>query len=188
MQKGIGIVMGGPPNSGKSTFSLRLTRALEDQGIDVHKEDFDIWSPTIEYLEGKITAEEREAKKRKDITEKDAQKAAKLFEKLLNAHSLVIGDGPGKISNESEIILKNAQYGIIICRDDKQEEIKIWKEFFEKIGITVIGIVISKTNGSEKITLNSLIEAEFTDLSRENTQVTSNTRAFASLLRSKLGI
>lgn len=180
--------MGGPPNSGKSTFSLRLTRALEDQGINVHKEDFDIWSPTIEFLEGKITEEQRQAKKRKNITKEDVQRSAKLFKKLLKEYSLVIGDGPGGISKESEIILKNAQYGIIVCRDDKLDEIKIWKEFFKKIGIEVIGIVISKLSGDEKIIQNSIIEARFVDLNRENTQVTSSTRVFASLLRSKLGI
>ncbi|MBI5146714.1 MAG: hypothetical protein HZA84_05790 [Thaumarchaeota archaeon] len=78
--------------------------------------------------------------------------------------------------------------GIIVCREDEQSKIKEWTEFFNKNGVQIIGIVISKLQGDENVTNNSIITANIVGLSRENVQVTSSIRVFAALLRSKLGI
>ncbi len=188
MVKGIGIVLGGPPNSGKSSFSVLLTRALQDMQVDAYSADLDLWSPTIDFLEGKISDTERQKRKRSNISLTDARNATKEFKNLLNEHLIVIGDAPGGISKESKLILKKAKYGIILCRDDQSNKINEWKGFFNDIGIIILAVIISKLKGEENVIQNDIIKAELVNLNREDLTVTSTIKAIAVMLRSKLRI
>lgn len=80
-----------------------------------------------------------------------------MFEKASTKHAVVIGDAPGKISNESKAIAKKTNYAIILCRDDCKEEIGNWRKFFAKLGVSVICIAVSKMTGAGNVERKDII-------------------------------
>ncbi len=184
----IRIIIGGPPNSGKSTFAVRITRALQDIAVDADHKELDLWSQTIEFIIGNMTKEDRDSRKRTNVTTKEVTTAVQEFKSLSQSHVIAIGDGPGRISKESEMIFKVATHGIIVCKEDETEKIDEWKQFFKKIGVRVVVIIVSKLNGDEKIiSSDTIIEAEISGLDRKPT-VTPIMLRLAHLLKRDLGI
>ena len=155
--------------------------------MDAESIDLDLWSPTLDYLQGKITKEQRDEQKRKSLTIKEAKEAYRRFKDASKGHDVIVGDAPGGISEESKQICKAATRGIIVCRDDKTDQIKAWQGFFDDIGIDVIAVVISKINNNEEITSYDPPGVVLVDLNRQP-KVTPVLRVFVTLLREKLGI
>jgi AAA15 family ATPase/GTPase len=104
----IRIIIGGPPNSGKSTLAESLAVALRALGVDAYAEDLDLASPTLEFIKGEKGWEQRRGTK-KEWTPELAKEAAALFEETSTKHALVIGDAPGKITSESKTIAEKAR-------------------------------------------------------------------------------
>lgn len=184
---GIKIIIGGPPNSGKSTLAESLARALQEQGIDAEAVDLDPWSPTLDYVKRKITLKERNSLKRKKLSTEEINDVVKRFEKASKYHEVIIGDAPGGISEQTKRIYRTASHGIIVCREDKKEELDNWEEFFTEIELDLIAIVISKMDGKEETHFNDLIKAILVRLDRQP-HVTPIVRLFTIYLRTKLGI
>lgn len=88
----IRIIIGGPPNSGKSTLVSSLIRALWEIGVKVNSAELDLWAPTLEFLEGKISKEERDSRKQKKVTKEEAEEASK---------RLVVASQDGSIFQDS---------------------------------------------------------------------------------------
>lgn len=184
---GIRIIVGGPPDSGKSTFSQRLSIALSDQGVLAESVDLDKWSPTLDFIKGDMTKEEREKQKRTGITKIDMQNAAKRFRNVSKKYDIVIGDLPGGISKLSEIVVKTAKYGIIICKDDESKKIKEWEKFFKKNNVDLLGTIDTSLTGEEDIQQNNPIRARLVNLDRTPT-ITPVIISIATSLRSQLRI
>lgn len=182
----IRVIIGGPPCSGKSTFAESITRALQNIGIDTDRVDLDLWSPTLDFIRGDITKEERDLQKRRNVTKGEADEASRRITVFSENHDIVICDGPGGISEESELIFKAATHGIIVCRDDGIEKIEEWEKFFEKIGISLVAVVISKLDGDEKVSDLSPIKAELVNLDR-TPRVTPTMMQLAYALKRTLG-
>lgn len=164
-----------------------LVRALQDQNVDAESIDLDLWAPTLEFIQGKITIEERGRQKRRNITSADARKAAGRFKSASAKHTVIMGDAPGGISDTSRIIFRAATHAIIVCREDRANDIRTWETCFEGLNIGVVAIVISKLRGDEDVTSNDVIRASLVRLERQpkNTPVVV---ALASLLRAKLAV
>ena len=183
----IRLILGGPPNSGKSTLAAAIVMAMQEGQIDADWEDLDPWAPTMDYLRGNISKEQRDAQKRKSISKQEISEIVKRFTDKAKKHQVLIADAPGGMSAESEAIYKAASHAIIICRQDKKGELAKWRDFLEKLGVELVAIIISKLDGNENIQTNDLIEAELVGLDR-NPRLSPATRQLASLLKSKLGI
>jgi adenylate kinase family enzyme len=180
------IVIGGPPNAGKSTLAENLSRALRSLGVDAYAEDLDLASPTLEFIRGSKGWEQRQILK-KEWTAELAQKAATMFEKASAKHAVVIGDAPGKISNESKAITKKANYAIILCREDCKEEIRNWQEFFAKLDVLVICVALSKVTGAGNVERNDIIRATLVGLDR-TPRVDEVVISLALLIKERLGL
>jgi len=160
------IIIGGPPNSGKSTLAESLTRALRAIGVDAYAEDLDLASQTLEYIKG-VKPWKLRAQEKKEWTSELADKAAAKFKEASKRHSVVIGDAPGKISNESRKIAQQANNAIILCRADSISQKKEWRNFFESMGVKIIYIAISKMEGTGHVKVNEIIEATIIGLDRK---------------------
>jgi CRISPR-associated protein Csx3 len=147
----IRIIIGGPPNSGKSTLVNSLKRALWEIGVKVNSAELDLWAPTLEFLEGKITKEERDSRKQKKVTKEEAEEASKRLVEASQDGSIAIGDCPGKMSEELKIIVKNATHAIILCRVDQIQEMESWRKFFSEAGIPIIAELVSDLEGDEAV-------------------------------------
>ncbi len=181
------IVIGGPANSGKSTFAVSLVRALQDHGVDAETEDLDLWSPTIEFIRGKITQEQRDKLKKKAITTQQAKESKRILKRASRNHQVVVADAPGVISDELRIIFAGATHGVIVCREDMPGEVEAWTKFFDELKIHVIAVVTSRLEGEEDVGSNDIIKAVLVKLERKPRD-SPVLRQFAVLLRSKLGI
>jgi len=182
------IVIGGPPNSGKSTFAVSLAYALQDQGIDAETEDLDPWSPTVDLVRGKISKSERDQLKKEKITAEHAIKAKRILKSASRKHQVVVADAPGLISDElRKIFTGTATHGVIVCREDMQDEVGRWTEFFGELKIELVAIVTSKIKGDEDVASDGLIKAVIVQLERKPRDSPA-IRRFAVLLRAKLGI
>ena len=159
------IVIGGPPNSGKSTLAESLARGLRQLGVDAYAEDLDLASPTLEFIRGAKGWGQRVSAKQ-EWTPELADKAAAKFEEASKKHAVVIGDAPGKITGESEKIAKKADYALILCREDRKKEIEDWQKFFQRLAIPVVGIFISKLAGVGRVEKKDVIRATIVGLNR----------------------
>ncbi len=96
-----------------------------------------------------------------------AEKAAAIFEEASTKHAVVIGDAPGKITDESRVIVKKANYAIILCREDCKEGVKNWQNFFDQMGVPVICVAISRMIGEGNVKEKDVIEATLVGLDRK---------------------
>lgn len=187
----IRIIIGGPPNSGKSTLVSSLTRAFWEIGVNAVSVELDLWAPTLEFVEGKITKEERDLRKQKAVTKEEAEEASKRLLASSQDISIVIGDCPGKISEELRILVKNATHAIILCRDDQILEMENWRKFFSELSIPIVAEITSKLKGDEHVGTDDdeVIRGKLSGLVRENgRRLSPAVTQLAFLLKSVLGL
>ncbi len=184
----IKIVVGGPPHSGKSTFTARLEKTLLGKHqANVKRMGLDPWDHSLEVIAGIISEKERKPKNKK-ITEKDLKKLASEFEQLSKKHKAVIGDLPGLPTDLTRIVARAGTHGIIVCRDDNLPEIKKWKKLFSRNKVKLIAIVHTSMKGKEKVWQdNDLIKAELVNLNK-TIEVTPGMKSLAGKLKTKLDI
>jgi hypothetical protein len=164
-----------------------LVRALQNQGVDAESVDLDPWAPTLDYIRGRITRDERNRRKRQSITNADLREAAGRFKSASKKHRVIMGDGPGGMSDQSRVIYQAATHAILVCREDRQNEIEMWKSFFMELKVALIAIVISKLDGDEEVISNDLIHASLVKLERKPKN-TPAVAALASLLKMRLAV
>jgi hypothetical protein len=179
------IIIGGPPNSGKSTLSESLAMALRVLGVNAYAEDLDLASPTLEFIKGEKGWEQRQGTK-KEWTPELAKKAAAIFEEASTKHVVVIGDSPGRITNETKTIAKKTNYAIILCRNDCRGEIKNWRKFFKELYIPVVCIAVSRLTGIGNVEEKSVIKATLIGLNRKP-KTDEIITSLALLIKERLG-
>lgn len=137
--------------------------------VKVNSAELDLWAPTLEFLEGKISKEERDSRKQKKVTREEADEASKRLVEASRDGFITIGDCPGKMSEQLKIIVKNATHAIILCRADQIQEMESWRKFFSEVGIPIIAELISDLNGNEDVQLSGsgLITGRLVRLDRD---------------------
>lgn len=135
----VGIVVGGSPHSGKSTFVASLYRAMEDlvkiaegqgvveQGkISIGKIDLDVSAPTQEYIDQGVTP----AKNRGVPWEPElVDKTRRSFRVAIGDHNVTLGDLPGgKPDYYTYSLASPAHFSIVLDRD-YQESMLMWQDY-----------------------------------------------------------
>lgn len=180
------IIIGGTPNSSKSTLTVRLGRALQDLGVDAKTFDLDPFAPTLEMIIGNITKQERDALKSKAVTKDRWERIARQFEDVSTRRYVVIGDAPGRYTKDLDLLLGHGTHGIILVREGESDQTKEWTEAFVKNGIKIVAVISSTLAGEEKLWVEGgLIKGVMKGLNRTG-DVTPITRHLASLLISAL--
>jgi len=184
----IRIVVGGPPHSGKSTFTLRLVYTLlKELAVDTDILGLDLWDRSVDVMLGNITEKERKQKNKK-ITDKDLRERASEFKELSKKHEVVVGDLPGYPTKQAQIVARAGTFGIIVCKDDELNKITEWENFFSGNKVDLIGVVHTSMTGSENVWKDGdLIRAELVKLDK-SIIITSGMQSLASLLKNRLGI
>lgn len=161
------IVIGGPSNSGKSTFAIIIQRCLNQIGTHTFHRDYDPFSPTRDYAIGKISDDDR-INLKKSNSKEDVRKRAEEFRALGSGYDLIIGDLPGSTDKTTITLASSATHAIILCSDKKLNEKNNWVELFEKIKIPIICMLESNQNGIEEICDGELITGKLSNLNRDN--------------------
>jgi hypothetical protein len=140
--------------------------ALRSFGVDVFAKDIDLASETVKYITGEESWEKRPKAKR-EWTTSLAEEAAKQFKEASNDHDVVIGDAPGRITEITRIISREASHSIICCRYDCKNEIGEWQVLFGSLKKELIVIVTSKLSGTGSMSVNGIIRATVIGLNRK---------------------
>lgn len=133
------VVIGGPRGSGKSTLVASLFSQLQRDGVNVSVHEIDVYSDTINCILGrKLWADRRKRVK----AWFDPTIKRRIHEFSSDEHDLVLGDLPGKITNQFlPKMVEPADKAVVVAKD--WEGIEQWQEFFAHRGIPVLLRVIS---------------------------------------------
>lgn len=163
----LGIVLGGPPNSGKSTCIASLVEQMQNivgslqsragwSGfqLSIGLVNLDLATPTAEQVYGmkELTARDLQARKR-PWTRELAFEALGAFEAAKEKNNIVLADLPGKIDILTEIISVPADAGILLTREWRQ--IAAWQTFLRNMGVSKL---VQARTRSAKQHLPSLVK------------------------------
>ncbi len=155
------IVIGGPPNSGKSTLCVSLKTAMEQRAMQAGVNtrcftlDLDAGSPTVELIE-KGMGENRDLHQQA----KQEWNLKLALETLDNSNrfvayiknsggGIIFADLPGKPDHLQRIVASIADAMIIITSKWDKETLKKWRQSAGKIGVPEIAEFRSRTLGEE---------------------------------------
>lgn len=140
----IPIVIGGSPNSGKSTFTASLTIAMKRLAYDCYQEgitdselkidvaELDVVSPTVA---GIYTKSKRPVRKKYPMTEEGVNQAVALFTTKTSENNVVLGDLPGGTPDRfTRMLARPGQFSIIVDRH-YGEELKPWRNVFAELDL-----------------------------------------------------
>lgn len=141
--------VGGPSNSGKSTFILSLVEHLQKwRDCTALAIELDVWSRSYPAFRGEVTFEDRP---KQFGLEWDWQ--SPLLEQLQNfknaTEDFVFGDMPGKCIDEAiEFMCDNGGSAEAIVISHSVEDMNEWVEFFTKRNIHVVQRFLSVQDSS----------------------------------------
>ena len=70
--------------------------------MNVESAGLDLWSPTLDYLQGRITKEQRNKQKRKSVDVKDVEEVCNKFKNAAEKCDVIVGDAPGITTEETK--------------------------------------------------------------------------------------
>jgi len=135
------VTIGGPANSGKSTFAVSLSIALSNMGVDSGLHEIDVYSDTHQCIRGDKPWSARQ--KRVHFPNGDLGDVEQVVERYRrDERTIVLGDLPGNIHNPHlALMVRHAHAAIILSKD--VEGLNEWERFFEGRGIRVLIRVLS---------------------------------------------
>jgi molybdopterin-guanine dinucleotide biosynthesis protein len=139
------IVIGGPPQSGKSTFTASLIQAIRERQRNRPYQLSFSWQP-LDVTDNSIAVllnpdEDIEQKRDVEWTEERAEERRAVFE--ARDEQLVVADAPGLITDELRIVLEPADAIIILANYEEQEKIADWRDIAESNDMQVFAELTS---------------------------------------------
>lgn len=131
------LLIGGPSNSGKSTFVLSLVEYLRGTGITANAHELDVWSNSYIAFRGEIPFEGRPKRQGLDW---DWQTPLKERIDAFNADvsDFVFGDLPGKLDEAIAHTCANVRADGALVISRKLDALAEWEDFFGKNGVPLI--------------------------------------------------
>lgn len=139
------IVIGGPPQSGKSTFTASLIQAIRERQRNRPYQLSFSWLP-LDVTDNSIAVllnpdEDIDQKRDVEWSEERAEERRAIFE--ARDEQLVIADAPGLITEELQIVIEPADAIIILANYEERERIDDWREVVESNGMEVFAELTS---------------------------------------------
>jgi len=139
------IVIGGPPQSGKSTFTASLIQAIRERQRNRPYQLSFSWQP-LDVTDNSIAVllnpdEDIDQKRDVDWTDERAEERRAVFE--ARDERLVIADAPGCITPQLRIVIEPADAIIILANYEEREQIEDWREVAESNGMQVFAELTS---------------------------------------------
>lgn len=127
------VVIGGPPNSGKSTFTVALFRTLDrDQSFSVELRSLDPVDQTVPWLLDESGTVER---KPDDVDFDDYEE---LIEDVTEANAqIVLSDAPGRLEPPIRDLLEPMDELLILANDDSTDKVDEWVAVAEELDVNV---------------------------------------------------
>lgn len=159
--KHIGIVIGGPPQSGKSTLAVSLVaemqnwittlqtrRDFEGLNVTVGRCTLDLATPTTEAIaEGWANIDSQKLTSMKQPwTPRLAKRAQERFLESRGKYNIVVGDLPGRVTEITELLVSTADACIILSNDWDIVQ-KEWIPLMNTAGVPIISKVRRRETG-----------------------------------------
>jgi GTPase SAR1 family protein len=148
------VVVGGPPHSGKSTFTAGLIERIRERkrkrgfNISFNWLSLDITDNSLAYLlddTGDISRRNEEI----EWNEETARVRRSTFES--RDEQLVIADAPGQLTDELDIVMEPADIMIVLASDENSEMVEKWEQRAENLDIEVIKTVITVLDSGQEL-------------------------------------
>ena len=181
-------LVGGPSNSGKSTYVLSLAKRLQSgHGIRARAIELDVWSGSYPAFRGEVSFKERPKKFGLDWDWKTP-----LDERLTAFRScpagLVFADLPGQIDEATAYICRNAgaDYALVVSRSIRG--LDEWSAFFERFGVPVAETFLTFKHRRPGIVsgLNRQIDPGHPDIARYAAALRRNARREPSAFQDRV--
>jgi len=139
------VVIGGPPQSGKSTFTASLIQAIRERQRNRPYQLSFSWQP-LDVTDNSIAVllnpdEDIDQKRDVEWTEERAEERRAVFE--ARDEQLVIADAPGLITDELRIVIEPADAFIILANYEERDQIEDWREVAGSNGMQVFAELTS---------------------------------------------
>lgn len=159
LEKGIKIVIGGPPHSGKSVFIEALMQNLDKDNTFSFSAAPDGEGPWLQrhYDDPEVTKWRQKGKFTSEFVEDRHKKIAEWDGPLM------VIDVGGRTSEENARMVEGATHAIILAGD--LSKVAEWREFFGRLGIEVIAKLRSDYHGIRDLQL---------EMGSDDTHVTSS--------------
>ena len=183
--KAIGIIVGGPPHSGKSVFIDKLKNKLRGKGTELFALAPDgegSWSQKSNQEAAQFI------RKKGGFTKEFMDTGIENAKRLMQTQRIVLIDIGGVRSLENERILKEtgAQHMIVVAREDPQPERagrEDWEKFAEDNGINVLASFDTSLEGEERHGMKvNVLRGRIVGLDRGSTQEHEPINALAKLI------
>ncbi len=135
-------LVGGPSNSGKSTFALSLVKHLNCLGISAEAVELDVWGNSYPAFRGEVPFHDRP--KHKDFNwnwESALRGRLKQFQG--SEAKYVFGDMPGKLGRASAFICDNAKPDGAIVVSRSLEGVLEWRRVFEDWFFPIVAEILT---------------------------------------------
>lgn len=185
--KAIGIIVGGPPHSGKSVFIDKLKNKLRGKGTELFALAPDgegSWSQKSNQEAAQFI------RKKGGFTKEFMDTGIENAKRLMQTQRIVLIDIGGVRSPENERILKEtgAQHMIVVAREDPQPERagrEDWEKFAEDNGVNVLASFDTSLEGEERHGMKvNVLRGRIVGLDRGSTQEHEPINALAKLIES----
>ncbi len=131
------LLIGGPSNSGKSTFVLSLVEYLRSAGLTANAHELDVWSNSYVAFRGEIPFEGRPKRQGLDWDWQTPLKE-RIDAFATDPSDFVFGDLPGKLDEAITHVCANAPANAALVISRKLDAITEWESFFEESGVPVL--------------------------------------------------